>query len=239
MKRVSLKAEIREDSGKGVARSLRRSGKIPAVVYGEGKSRSLAVDQKELLKILTSGGNVIINLSVTGSGSSEPRPVILRDYQEDPVSEKLLHADFFEVNMKKPIRLTVPILMTGGQPAGVKEGGVLQHTLRDVEIEALPASIPDHIEMDASQLQIGESIHLGDLQVSEGVRILGDKGLGVVSIAAPMSEEKLEQILAGTPAGEGREPEVIGKKKDEGEAVAQGEAAAGAKPEEKKEEPKG
>ncbi len=121
MKRLSLEAEPRDKSGKGPARSLRRSGKIPAVLYGEGKSRSLSIDTKQLSTIFkgSSGSNVLIDLSISGSGKSEARPVILRDYQEDPVSGELLHADFFEVNMKKLIRFTVPILMTGTQTIGV------------------------------------------------------------------------------------------------------------------------
>ncbi len=151
--------------------------------------------------------------------------MILRDYQEDPVSEELLHADLFEIDMNKPLRLTVPIVMKGDVPLGVKEGGVLQHNLRDVEIEALPAAIPEHFSMDASKLNIGESIHLSDLEIPEDVRVLAEKDLAVISIAAPISEERLEEMLAGTPAEEGKEPEIIGKKKEEGEAADEGEAA--------------
>ncbi|HEY5647888.1 MAG TPA: 50S ribosomal protein L25 [Nitrospiria bacterium] len=228
MKRVDLIADKRDQAGKGPARSLRRSGRIPAVLYGGGKSSPLSLNAKDLEKILVSaaGGNVLITLKVEGQKSAEGKPVILRDYQEDPVSGEVLHADLFEIDMKKPLRLTVPIVMKGDVPLGVKEGGVLQHNLREVEIEALPAAVPDHIGMDASQLNIGESIHLSDLPIPEGVRFLAEKDLALVSISAPISEERLEEMLAGTPADEGKEPEVIGKKKEEGEAEGEGEGAA-------------
>lgn len=237
MKRVDLSAETRESAGKGPARSLRRSGKIPAVLYGGGKSSLLSLNTKDLERVLdtAAGGNVLINLKVEGKKGGNPRLVVLRDYQEDPVSEEVLHADLFEIDMNKPLRLTVPIVMKGDVPLGVKEGGVLQHNLREVEIEALPAVIPEYFSMDASKLNIGESIHLSDLNISEDVRVLAEKDLAVVSISAPMSEEKLEEILAGTPDEEGKEPEVIGKKTEEGEAPAEGDTAA--KPADK-EEPK-
>ncbi|MBI3611269.1 MAG: 50S ribosomal protein L25 [Nitrospirae bacterium] len=236
MQRMDLEAEQRSQSGKGVARSLRRSGRIPAVLYGEGKSNLLALQPADLIKILKSesGENALINLKIKGEKSVETRTAILRDFQRDPVTGGILHADLFEINMNKPIRVKVPIGVKGDLPAGVKEGGVLQHNLREVEIECLPSVIPDHLYVDAAHLKIGESIHVRDLEVEQGIRILEDKDLAVVSVAAPMSEAKLEQILAGTPAGEVKEPEVIGKKKEEeGEAGAAVEPAAGAKPEAK------
>ncbi len=238
MQRVELEVEPREESGKGVARSLRRAGRIPAVLYAEGKSRLLSIRPAELIKILksASGENALINLKIKGGDLTQERTAILRDFQKDPITGALLHADLFEINMKKAIRVRVPIVMKGETPAGVKEGGVLSHNLREVEIECLPSVIPDHIELDAGPLMIGETIHVRDLGVAEGIKILEDMDLAVVSVAAPMSEAKLEEILAGTPAGEAKEPEVIGKAA-EGEAeegAAPGEAP-GAKPGEKAE----
>ena len=237
MQRVDLEAEQRDQSGKGVARTLRRSGKIPAVLYGEGRSSRIALRPADLVKILqsASGENALINLKIKGAESVETRTAILRDYQRDPINGSILHADLFEINMNKAIRVRVPIGVKGDVPAGVKEGGVLQHNLREVEIECLPSMIPDHIMIDAAPLKIGESIHVRDLQVDPGIKILEDMDLAVVSVAAPMSEAKLEEILAGTPTGEVKEPEVIGKKKEEeGEAGAAAEAAGG-KPGEKPE----
>jgi large subunit ribosomal protein L25 len=236
MQRMDLEAEQRQQSGKGVARALRRSGKIPAVLYGEGKSSLLAVAPADLIKILKSesGENALINLKIKGEKSVETRTAILRDFQKDPISGGILHADLFEINMNKAIRVRVPIMVKGDVPEGVKLGGVLQHNLREMMIECLPSMIPDHLDVDATHLKIGESIHIRDLQVEQGIRILEDKDLPIVSVAAPMSEAKLEEILAGTPA-EAKEPEVIGKKKEEGEAEAGAEPAAGGKAGEKAE----
>lgn len=237
MQRMDLEAEQRQKSGKGVARTLRRAGRIPAVLYGEGKSSLLSIHPADLIKILNSesGENALINLKIKGGESVETRTAILRDFQKDPITGGILHADLFEINMNKAIRLKIPIRVTGDQSEGVKEGGVLQHNLREVEIECLPSMIPDHLDVDAAHLKIGESIHVRDLQVQQGIRILEDKDLAIVSVAAPMSEAKLEEILAGTPA-ETKEPEVIGKKKEEeGEAGAAAEPGAGAKPGEKAE----
>lgn len=234
MQRMDLEAEQRQQSGKGAARALRRAGKIPAILYGEGKSSLLSVVPADLIKILRSesGENALINLKIKGGKSLEDRTAIFREFQRDPVTGEILHADLFELNMNKPIRVRVPILVKGNVPEGVKLGGVLQHNLREMMIECLPSIIPDHMNVDAAHLKIGESIHVRDLQVAEGIRVLEDKDLAIVSVAAPMSEAKLEEILAGTPA-EAKEPELIGKKKEEGEAEAPAEAAAGGKAGEK------
>jgi len=237
MQRMDMDAEQRQESGKGVARALRRNGRIPAVLYGEGKSSLLSVVPGDLIKILKSesGENALINLKIQGGKSVETRIAIIRDFQKDPITGTILHADLFEINMNKAIRIRVPILVSGELSEGVKEGGVLQHNLREVEIECLPSMIPDHIIVDATHLKIGESIHVRDLQVQEGIRVLEDMDLAIVSVAAPMSEAKLEEILAGTPA-EAKEPEVIGKKKEEeGEAGAVPEAGTAGKPGEKAE----
>ena len=235
MQRMELTADRRERAGKGVARSLRREGKIPAVLYGAGKAENISLNPADLLRVLrsASGENALINLKISGGAPAQPRTAIIRDYQKDPLTGGILHADLFEIDMNKTIRIKVPIVMKGDQPAGVKEGGVLQHNLREVEIECLPSLIPDNLAVDASRLNIGESVHVRDLHVDSGVRILEDLDLAVVSIAAPMSEAKLEQILGGTPAGEAKEPELIGKKKEEEEAAAAEGAAA--KPGEKTE----
>ena len=237
MQRMDLEADQREKSGKGVARTLRRAGRIPAVLYGDGKSSLLSLHPADLIKILKSesGENALINLKIKGEKSVETKTAILRDFQKDPVTGGILHADLFEINMNKAIRVRVPILVKGDLPEGVKEGGVLQHNLREIEIECLPSMIPDHLDVDAAHLKIGESIHVRDLQVQQGIRVLEDMDLAIVSVAAPMSEAKLEEILAGTPA-ETKEPEVIGKKKEEeGEAGTAAEAGAAGKPGEKAE----
>lgn len=239
MQRIEMTAELREKSGKGVARSVRRSGKIPGVLYGEGKSLLLILDPVNLTKVLHSGAgeNALITLKIQGmqekasstKKSDAERLTILRDCQVDPITGKLLHADLFEVSLNKPIRVRVHIEIIGGVPEGVKEGGVLQHQMREVEIECLPMSIPDRFEVDASALKIGEAIHVRDLNVGEGVRFLNQPDQVVVSVAAPISEAKLEELLTAT-AKEVKEPEVIARGKEEGEEEAKPEAKAAAEP---------
>jgi large subunit ribosomal protein L25 len=249
--KFDLIATVREQAGKGAARSMRRAGKVPAVLYGQGECLLLTVNPDELMKILKShaGSTALISLTVNGAKSKPTRTALLRDYQVDPVSGAVLHADLFEISMSKPIRVKVPIHVIGGIPAGVKEGGVLHHNLRELFVECLPAALPDTIEVDASPLNIGTGIHLKEIAQREGVRFLDDPEQMVVSVAAPMSDAKLEALLTSA-AGAVAEPEVLAKGKEAaaaegGEpakagaaAPAGGEAKAGEKKEAVKEAPK-
>jgi len=216
--KFDLTAEIREQAGKGAARQLRRSGKIPAVLYGQGECLLLTLDPAVVTGIVRgrAGGTALINLSISGQTARPSRTALLRDYQLDPVSGEVLHADLFEVSMTKAIRVKVPVNLIGGMPAGVKEGGVLHHNLRELQIECLPSAIPDGIEVDASALLINQGIHIRELAPREGLRFLDEADQMVVSVAAPMSEAKLEALLtSGAVVEEGKEPEVIGKGKEE------------------------
>jgi large subunit ribosomal protein L25 len=240
--KFELAATVREQAGKGVARAMRRAGKIPAVLYGQGECMLLSVSPTSLTKILKShaGSSALIALTIEGAKSNPNRTALLRDYQLDPVSGAVLHADLFEVSMSKPIRVKVPIQVVGGTPVGVKEGGVLHHNLRELYIECLPSALPDHIEIDASGLAIGSGVHVKELTVSEGIRLLDDAEQMVVSVAAPLSDAKLEALLTSGAAA-GAEPEVIAKGKEaagEGagaEAAKAGAAAGEGKAAEKKE----
>ena len=231
--KFDLTVAVREQVGKGAARSMRRAGKIPAVLYGQGECLLLTVNPEELVKILKShaGSTALISLTVNGAQSKQNRTALLRDYQFDPVTGAVLHADLFEISMNKPIRVKVPIKVIGGIPAGVKEGGVLHHNMRDVHVECLPAALPDHIEVDASALTIGSGIHVKEIGAREGVRFLDDADQMVVSVAAPMSDAKLEALLTST-AGVPGEPEVVAKGKDaagaEGAGVEPAKAGAAA-----------
>jgi large subunit ribosomal protein L25 len=226
--KFDLTVAVREQVGKGAARSMRRAGKIPAVLYGQGECLLLTVNPEELVKILKShaGSTALISLTVNGAKSKQDRTALLRDYQIDPVTGAVLHADLFEISMSKPIRVKVPIKVIGGIPAGVKEGGVLHHNMRDVHVECLPAALPDHIEVDASALTIGSGIHVKEIGAREGVRFLDDADQMVVSVAAPMSDAKLEALLT-SGAGAAGEPEVMTKGKEV--AGAEGTGAEPAK----------
>lgn len=226
--KFDLAVDVRERAGKGAARQLRRAGKVPAVLYGQGECLLLTANPDDMIKILRAhaGSTALISLTVNGAKSKAQRTALLRDYQVDPVTSELLHADLFEISMDKAIRVKVPVHLTGGVPAGVKEGGVVHHNLRELHIECLPSALPDFIEVDASQLAINQGIHLREIPKREGVRYLDDPDQMVVSVAAPMSEAKLEALLTSAAAGPAAEPEVISKGKDETVEGATGAAAA-------------
>lgn len=227
--KFDLAVTVREKTGKGAARQLRREGKVPGVLYGQGECLLLTIEPDNLIKILKAqaGGAALLSLTLTGAKAKPKRTALLRDFQVDPVEGNVLHADLFEISMDKPIRVKVPVHLTGGIPAGVKEGGILHHNMRELHVECLPSVLPDFIEVDASGLTIAQGLHLKDLAVREGVRYLDDPEQMVVSVAAPMTEAKLEALLtstAATPEGT-KEPEVVAKGKVAGEAAEGGEAA--------------
>jgi large subunit ribosomal protein L25 len=227
---LDVKVEAREAVGKGVARTLRSQGKIPGILYGQGECIALTVDPAEIRKVLhsDSGSNSLLNLSIARGGKDMKRTAMLKDYQVDPITGALLHADLFEVAMDKPVRVRVPVAVTGGIPVGVAEGGLLQHNTRELHIECLPGQIPTHITVDPSNLKVNQGIHVKAVPLPPGIMIMDDPNMMVVSIVAPITDAKLEALLSTAPAGEGAaEPEVIGKgKEEEGAEVA----VAGSKP---------
>ena len=234
--KFDLAVTVREKSGKGAARQLRRSGKVPGVLYGQGECVLLTIEPEPLTKILKSqaGSTALITLTINGAKAKVKRTALLRDFQVDPVEGHVLHADLFELSMDKPIRVKVPVHVIGGTPAGVKEGGILHYNTRELHVECLPGALPDHIEVDASGLSIGQGIHLKEMAKLEGVRYLDDPDQMVVSVAVPMSDAKLEALLTSQAAGpEGaKEPEVAvkGKAAAEGAEVAAAPGAAAAAP---------
>lgn len=232
--KFDLTVTVRERSGKGAARQLRRTGKVPGVLYGQGECLLLTIEPEPLIKILKSqaGSTALITLTVNGAKAKSKRTALLRDFQVDPVEGHVLHADLFEISMDKPIRVKVPVHVIGGTPAGVKEGGILHYNTRELHVECLPGVLPDHIEVDASPLTIGQGIHLKEMAKIEGVRYLDDPDQMVVSVAVPMSDAKLEALLTSQAAGPeaAKEPEVAAKGKAalegvEGVAAAPGAAA--------------
>lgn len=222
MERQTLNAEIREDTGKGAARSLRRAGSIPAVIYRDNKSTPLKLDARELSKFIrdTSGDQVLVNLEFDG----KKKLALLKDFQMDPVAGILLHADFFEVSLKEKVRVTVHIT-TVGEPIGVKrDKGIVQYGLREIEVECLPTDIPGHIEIDISELEIGSSLHVSDIAIPAGVTLLTDPEEFIVTVMAPKVEEAVpvEEAVAEEEAA----PEVAekGKAKEEKEEEKKEEA---------------
>ncbi|RJQ44416.1 MAG: 50S ribosomal protein L25 [Nitrospiraceae bacterium] len=206
MEKILLKADTRSETGKGVARSLRRKNLLPAVMYGEGKSCMLKLDSKEVQKLLLAGAGehalITLELNEGASGTSE-HPVLIKDYQREPLTEELLHVDFLEVSLKKKIKVTVPIVIIK-EPAGIKMGGIMQHRVREVEVECLPTQIPDKIEIDAGHVELGHSLHVSDIPPQEGIKIITDPSEVIISVTAPK-----EEVVAAPAEGEVAEPEVI------------------------------
>lgn len=225
MATVDLQGELRTEVGKQVAKRLRRAKRIPAVVYGGQRGPiPVAVNPQELLAALESGENTLINLSLSGGTTPEISLVILKELQRDPVKGRPLHADFQAISMERKVRVEVPLVLNG-DPVGVKyKGGILEHSLRLLSVECLPIDIPEKIVVDVSGLDIGNALHVRDVQVGEGIRILDDGGRVLASVSAPAAEEvaaPVEEALA--------EPEVVGKKeKEEPEAAAEAKPKAGA-----------
>jgi large subunit ribosomal protein L25 len=230
-----LDAVERSGRGKNEARRLRAGGRIPAVVYG-GKDggKPIAVDPKVLAKILRTqqGANTLIALNVPGAGNAR---VLVREYQLDPVTHELLHADFYRVAMDKLIRIPVTVVPQG-EPKGVKQqGGVLDIVHRQIEIECLPADIPNNIEVDVRELMVGQSIRVKDLAVSEKWKAVTDPETMLLHVIIPKVEETpapAEAAAAGTAAATA-EPEVIKKGKKEEEGAEAAPAAAAGKKEKK------
>jgi large subunit ribosomal protein L25 len=177
------------------------------------------VNPQELLTALGAGDNVLISLTLEGGSQLEARTVILKDLQLDPVRGRPLHADFLEVSMERKIRVEVPLVLTG-ESLGVKgKGGILGQPLRQLFVECLPLNIPERIAVDVSSLDVGDAIHVRDLTVAEGVRILEDGDRVVASVVAAAAEE-----VAAPVEEKPAEPELVGKKeKEEPEAEGEGE----------------
>lgn len=212
MEKHTLDAEERENTGKGVARSLRRQGIIPAVIYKGGKSSPIQLQKKALVKFIrsTMGAQSMVSLKFPDGKS---RHALMKDYQLDPARGELLHTDFFEVSLKQKVKVPVAVVLTG-EPVGVKkEGGLLQQIVTEVEVECLANNIPAHLEIDVSEIPIGGSAHVSDIPETKGVSILAGLEEVVATVTAPAVAVEEEEVIE--EAEEGAEPEVIGKGKKE------------------------
>ena len=219
-KDITVTAEVRTSRGKNEARRTRVAGQIPAVVYGAFQDPvSVAVSPREISKIIrsTSGYNTIFNLAITGG---ETTPVMLVDQQVDPVRGTLLHADLKRIDLTKRIRVTVPV-HTEGEPKGVKvQGGILEFVRREIQIECLPSDIPEHVDVDVTELMVGQGIRLREVATSPKWQPLTDGDAMLVHVILAKAEEAAAAAtVEATPAAT-TEPEVIKKgKKEEAEAA--------------------
>lgn len=218
-----LDATVRTTIGKNEARRTRRDGKVPATVYGaasEGATReavSISVEPKALLKILHSeaGANTLISLKLEDAATK----VLVKDFQLDPVTHQVLHVDFYRVNMDRVIEVTIPVLIKG-EPKGVKlQGGLLEFIRREIQIECLPADIPEHVDVEVSDLMVGQGIRVRDVANSPKWRSVTDVDTMLVHVILAKAEEAAVAAGAAEPVTGTAEPEVVKKgKKDDAEA---------------------
>lgn len=221
MDRVQLNVNLREVKGKGGARKVRAKDAIPGVIYGKGYGNvNVEVNPKEMLTAISgkSGMNTLIDLNVPQKGVVT---VLLKDYQADLLTRKLTHLDFVKIDLTQKLNVQVPLHFVG-KSEGVKEGGIMEVIRRELEVNCLPTAIPEFIEVDVSHLKIGQSIHLSELKLSEGVEFPHlEDDFAIVSVVAPRAEEVAAAPAEGAPT----EPEVLtAKKPAEGEAAGEKKA---------------
>lgn len=242
--RSTLEAKPREGSGKGPARRLRASGFVPAVVYGRhlDKPAHLAIDPKAVKMAINTPHrfNTIISLKVQGGAD---RQVLLKDYQQDPVTRAILHVDFVEVRENEQVKVNVPVVLIG-KAVGTLEGGILNQVRRDIEVYALPNAIPEKIEVDVTNLKIAQALHINEVKLPAGISIKSNVNYTIAVVGVPEKEEVAPvaaaavpgAAVAGAPAAAGDAKPGDAKAGDgkAGDAKAGDKAAAPAKAAEKK-----
>ncbi|MCW5550851.1 MAG: 50S ribosomal protein L25 [Verrucomicrobiae bacterium] len=229
MKSVPLNAVVRTSIRGRAVKKLRGTGRVPAVVYGRlAEPQSLEINAKEISDLIhhSVSENVLVDLSV----KDDPRPkrlALVQDVQHHPFSGEVLHVDLHEVAETEKVTIMVPV-ETVGEAVGVKSGGgVLEHVLFKIKVRALPKDLPEQITVDVTSLELGKSIHLGEIQAPEGVEILGDKKVSVISVAAPRTEAEEAAAAEAAPVTAG-DVEMLKEKKEEGAEAAPAKGDKGA-----------
>jgi large subunit ribosomal protein L25 len=208
--RIKLQVTERERRGSADARRLRRQGFIPGVLYGNGKKPyPICIPERDLRRVLTGDGGLHAILDVVLEGQKTTHASILKDYQQDPIRGHISHVDLQEVRLDQPIQASVNVQLIG-EPAGAKEGGVLSQVQREINVEALPMEIPEHIDLDVSGMAIGDTLRLADLPPIEGVTYLDDLDetvLATVGLPTKIEEPEPEEVPEGEELPEGEVPE--------------------------------
>jgi large subunit ribosomal protein L25 len=229
MKSVPLNAFPRTQLRRDGVRKLRSAGRVPAVIYGgESKPQNLEISAKEIEELIhhSASENLLVDLAVKDDKQPK-RLALVQEIQHHPLSGDLLHVDFHEVSETEKVSVMVPV-ETVGEAAGVKTGGgVLEHVLFKLKVRALPKELPEQIIIDVTHLELGKSIHIGDIKLPEGVEILGDKKGPVVAVALPRTEEEEAAAAEAAPVAAG-DVEMIKEKKEEGDEAAPGKGEKGA-----------
>ena len=215
MERILIKAHLRSETGKGAVRKLRGKSLIPAVLYGHKRdTMSLSINMDELKKVVGDKDkeHALHALKVEGRDDLGEKLIMIKEIQVDPLGQEYLHVDLYEVKMDEKITVPVTVHVTG-KAEGVKIGGILQYITREIEVRCFPNQIPEHVELDISPLNIGDSLHVRDLTLPEGVEILSQPDLPIVSVVAPTIEKEVAapEVTEAAPA----EAEAAGEKKAE------------------------
>jgi large subunit ribosomal protein L25 len=212
LEQIDLKAQVRKKTGKGPARTLRREGRMPAVLYGQKtESIMLSIDIREFEKVVKKAnvGSLLLNLQIQ-NGKTSTRPAMIKELQTNPVTGAFLHVDFYEIDMQRKINVSVPVVARG-KSVGVENGGLLQIVRRELELFCLPTAIPKAIEVDITDLDIGDSIHLQEITLPAEVELSEETDFTVITVLAPKMEEEV----------------VAEEELEEGEAVTEEEGAEG------------
>jgi large subunit ribosomal protein L25 len=223
-KTISLKANVRSQLGRNALKAVRLQGRIPAVVYGKKGSQAIDINRKELAEALhqAHSENVLVDLKLSNGTSEETKLAFLQDVQRDFLKDCVVHVDLHEISPDEKLHAEVPVVEFGEAEGVRTSGGLLEVQLRKLRIECLPKDLPEEIVVDVTSLNIGESIHVRDLVVPEGVHVLNAKDQSVVAVFAPKKEEE----VAATAADGAKQPEVLKEKKQDGAAAPAAKAGA-------------
>ena len=200
-------------------RRLRKEGLVPGVLYGKGHTRAIVVDERSLRTALTGPSGLHAIVDVVIEGQTTPHHAVLKDFERHPIRGTLTHVDFHEVRLDRPIQATVNVQFTGESP-GSKQGGTVQQVTREVQVEALPTGIPEHVELDISSLEVGDTLRVEDLVPIEGVTFLDDPQVVLASCSIPRGITELEEGAEGE-GDEGAEGEAAAEASDEGAATTE------------------
>ena len=228
MEKLELQVQLRETKGKSAARQMRFQKMIPAVFYGPHMDQpiSISIATADMGRLKKKGSNVLLNLKAQGVSKVDGKMALLKEDQVDPITGNFLHADLVEIRLDESIRVSVPIILTG-KSKGVVEGGIMEQIRRELEVRCLPDRIPESITADVTNIDVGESMHVSDITLPEGIEFMGNKDFTIAAVTAPPEEEvaPVEVLAEGEEAAEGAEA-VDGEAPAEGEAkpAAEGEA---------------
>jgi large subunit ribosomal protein L25 len=223
--RIKLQVEPREQTGSRESRRLRKQGLIPGILYGRGaEPHPISIPERDLRRALTGGSGMHTILDVVLDGESSTHASILKDFQQDPLRGKLIHVDLQEVRLDVAITAAVTIILVGAEDApGVREGGALSQVAREVNVEALPMEVPEHLELDVSAMVMGDNLRIADLAAHEGVTFLDDPETVLATLTMPTRVEEPEEEVVEGEEGELEE----GEERPEGAAEGESPAAEG------------